>query len=91
MGNADFVKSLTFDPVAELFIEAANALPRMQHESRDSGSVGFPGDLRHEVTTYPSSLKSRFDGDLPDSPNPGRLAFPAHEETADHFAFVAEG
>lgn len=91
MGNADSVKSLTFDSITELFVKAANALSRMQHESGDPGIGSFAGDKGHEMPAYPGPLQGRIHGDLADFPNPGGLILFAHEKSADHFAFVVEG
>ena len=91
MGNADFVKSVAFDTVTELFVKAADALARMQHESGDPGVGGFAGDEGHEMSAYPGPLQGRLHGDLADFPNPRGLVFFAHEKSADHFTFVVEG
>lgn len=90
MGNADFVKSVAFDPVAEFFIKAADALTRVQHESGDPGIGGFAGDPCHEVPAYPGSLKGRLHRDLSDFPNPDGLVSLANEKSANHFAIVVD-
>lgn len=91
MGNADFVKSLTFDPVTELFVEAADAFARMQHKSGDPGVGGFAGDEGHEMPAYPGPLQGRFHGDLADFPNADGLVLFAHEKSADDFSGLVEG
>jgi hypothetical protein len=90
MGNADFLKSVAFDPVAEFFIKAADALTRMQHEDGDPGIGGFTGDPCHEVPAYPGSLKGRLHGDLADFPNADGLVSLANEKSANHFADVVD-